>query len=84
MTCVGPLQTLRKPRDLVTDAPCRTTLPHRPKPAWPSSTEDPPNVGKSITAAFQTRSAFHRRVHSAPLRAGAWNESFAAATDASV
>jgi hypothetical protein len=83
MTRVGPVEPFRKPRDLVTDAPCRTALPRRPKPAWLSSTKDPSNDGKTITAIFQTRSAFHRRVHSAPLRANAWNESFAAATDAS-
>jgi hypothetical protein len=82
MTCVGPLETVRKPRDLVTDAPCRTVLPSRPKPVGPNSTEDPSDDSKTITAAFQARSAFHRRVHSAPSRACAWNVSFAAATDA--
>jgi len=39
---------------------------------------------QTIAAAFQTRSAFHRRVLAAPLRAGAWSECIAAATDASV
>jgi hypothetical protein len=39
---------------------------------------------QTIATAFQIRSAFHRRVPSASLRAGAWNESIAAATDASV
>jgi hypothetical protein len=41
MTRVGPCQTLRKPRDLVTDAPCRTTQPNSPKCARPSSTKSP-------------------------------------------
>jgi hypothetical protein len=41
MTCVGPCRTAHKPRDLVTDAPCRTTHPHRPKPTWPSGTKSP-------------------------------------------
>jgi xanthine/CO dehydrogenase XdhC/CoxF family maturation factor len=65
MTCVGPVQSVRKPRDLVTDASCRTTLPPRPRPEQPSSTKDPSNDGNTITTAFQTRSAFHRRVRSA-------------------
>lgn len=49
MTRVGPCRTVRKPRDLITDAPCRTTRPHRPKPAWPSNTKSPSNGDKPLS-----------------------------------
>lgn len=83
MTRAGPCQSLRKPRDLVTDAPCRTARPHR----LASDCSGAPRALPMTTcrvATVQTRSAFHRRVPAAPLRADARTESFVAATDTSV
>lgn len=83
MTCLGPYRTSRKPRSLVTDAPCRARRPPaeaRLVDGYLGSVQR----RQAIAAAFQTRSAFHRRVPSVPPHAVAWNENIAAATDASV
>jgi len=53
MTCASPCQTLHKPRDLVTDAPCRTTWTRRPKPTWPSGTKSPSDSGKPSPPSFR-------------------------------
>jgi hypothetical protein len=65
MTCAGLYRPLRKPRGLVTDAPCRTAYPNRLTPLRVGSTKDPFHKRRTTAAAFQARSAFRRRIPSA-------------------
>ena len=74
MTRVGPCRTFRKPRDLVTDAPCRTARPSQPRPGLVEQHRGPFAQRHTIAVVFQARSAFHRRVHSARPKTNARDE----------
>ncbi len=52
----------RKPRGLVTDAPCRATCPNQLTPIRFSNTKSPFHVRRANAAVFQARSAFRQRI----------------------
>lgn len=62
LTYAGLCGPWRKPRGLITDAPCRTAFACPLAPTWSNSTKGPFHRQRTNATAFRTRSAFHLRV----------------------